>query len=348
MSGTLYLCATPIGNLSDVSGRVLDTLRAVHLIACEDTRVSKKLLSHFDIHTPLTSYHHNNRYDKAKELLAQLKEGKDIALVTDAGTPAISDPGRELVALCHAEGVSVTSLPGPSALICALSLSGTDTRRFVFEGFLPPVRGAKKERRAVLQSLRREQRTIVLYEAPHHLLQTLKDLQETLGNRSIILCRELTKKFEEVKRMPLADAVAFYEAEEARGEFVLIIEPRSVGTAGAEDILTLAETGAQVPDGDLAKSVAEYVRASVALENDAAGTADAYAAVESHNGDLRIKDLSGEEIMQILLLQLDVPSHVAYYEAKGMDRKAAMKRTAEDRGVSKRDIYTTLYVPQTE
>lgn len=349
MSGTLYLCATPIGNLSDVSSRVLETLRAVSLIACEDTRNSKKLLTHFDIHTPLTSYHHHNRYDRARELVAQLKEGKDIALVTDAGTPAISDPGTELVALCHAEGIAVTSLPGASALTCALSVSGADVRRFVFEGFLPSAREAKKERAKVLSSLRREERTIVLYEAPHHLRKTLGDLCETLGERrQIILCRELTKKFEEVKRMTLSEALAFYAETEPKGEFVLIIESRNAMLAGAADVMTCADTGAVIPDGDLAKTVAEYVRASVALENDAAGSADSLPAVESHNGDLRIKDLSGEEILQILLLQLDVPSHVAYYEAQGLDRKAAMKRTAEDRGVSKRDIYTALYIPQGE
>ena len=326
--------------------RVLDTLGTVDLIACEDTRVSKKLLSHFDIHTALTSYHHHNRYDKARELVAQLKEGKNIALVTDAGTPVISDPGEALVSLCHAEGIPVTSLPGASALTCALSLSGADARRFVFEGFLPPSRGAKKERAKVLSTLRREQRTIVLYEAPHHLKDTLADLLETLGERHIILCRELTKKFEEVKRMTLSEALAFYTETEPKGEFVLIIESRTASAEETSDVLTCADTGAQVPDGDLTRAVAEYVRASVALENDAAGTADAYAAVESHNGDLRIKDLSGEEIMQILLLQLDVASHVAYYEAKGMDRKAAMKQTALDRGVPKREIYTALYVPQ--
>ena len=343
MSGTLYLCATPIGNLSDITLRALEVMRTADVIACEDTRNTRKLLSHFDIHTRTTAYHHHNRFDKAAELIALLKDGKNICLVTDAGTPAISDPGEDLVRMCREEDITVTAVPGASALTTALSLSGADSRRFVFEGFLPAARRDKKERARVLASLKREMRTIVLYEAPHHLKETLRDLLESLGDVSIILCRELTKKFEEVMRMRLSEACAYYEELEPRGEYVLIIESRR-GTKDAEivDFKTGKKYGAKEQTEDIARAVAEYVRASVALENDAAGSADAYAAVASHNGDLRIADLSGGEIMQILLLQLDAGAHVAYYEAQGMDRKEAMRCAARDRGVSRREIYQQL------
>lgn len=219
--GMLYLCATPIGNLKDISERVLDTLRSVDIIAAEDTRNSIKLLNHFDIKTQLTSYHEHNKYDKAEALIEKMKEGADVALITDAGTPAISDPGQVLTDMCYRFGIKVTSLPGPCAVITALTLSGFDTRRFVFEGFLP---SDKKERKTVLSDLTGEMRTIVIYEAPHHLKATLAELYDTLGNRSIALCRELTKKFEEVMRMCLKDATAFFEEHEPKGEYVLILE----------------------------------------------------------------------------------------------------------------------------
>ncbi|MCR5198532.1 MAG: 16S rRNA (cytidine(1402)-2'-O)-methyltransferase [Prevotella sp.] len=222
--GTLYLCATPIGNLGDITARVLSTLAAVDLIAAEDTRNTIRLLNHFDIHTKLTSYHEHNRVEKAEELIELLREGQDIALVTDAGTPAISDPGEVLVAKCREAGVPVTSLPGPSAVITALSLSGLSSRRFVFEGFLPG-REDKKTRRRVLDALKNEPRTIVLYEAPHHLHTLLTDLLEALGPyRKLAICRELTKKFEEVSVMTLAEANTFYAAHDPRGEYVLVIE----------------------------------------------------------------------------------------------------------------------------
>jgi 16S rRNA (cytidine1402-2'-O)-methyltransferase len=221
--GVLYLCATPIGNLGDISLRVLDTLREVDLIAAEDTRNSIKLLNHFKINKPLTSYHEYNKYDKARELADKLHNGEDVALVTDAGTPAISDPGEVLVRLCREEGITVTSLPGPCAMITALSASGISARRFCFEGFLPP---EKKDRQRIISELINETRTIIIYEAPHHLLKTLKELHESLGERELVLCRELTKKHEEFKRLLLSEAVSLYETEQARGEFVLVIEGR--------------------------------------------------------------------------------------------------------------------------
>ena len=221
MSGTLYICATPIGNLGDMSPRVIETLKSVDLIAAEDTRNSIKLLNAFDIDTPMTSYHEYNRVEKGHALIDKLKNGTDIALITDAGTPAISDPGEVLVAMCHENDIPVTSLPGPAALIVALTLSGLPTRRFCFEAFL---RSDKKERRRILDELKTETRTIIIYEAPHHLKGTLSELLGALGNRKITLCRELTKKFEEVIPTTIEGAIAKYEAEDPRGEYVLVIE----------------------------------------------------------------------------------------------------------------------------
>ncbi|MBO4458241.1 MAG: 16S rRNA (cytidine(1402)-2'-O)-methyltransferase [Butyrivibrio sp.] len=227
MSGTLYLCATPIGNLDDMTFRVLDTLKQVDLIAAEDTRNSIKLLNHFDIHTEMTSYHEYNKYDKAQYLIGQMQQGKDVALITDAGTPAISDPGEVLVAECHKAGVHVTSLPGPAACITALTLSGLSTRRFCFEGFLPSS-DDKKARKRILEDLKNESRTIILYEAPHHLRAVLADLYETLGDRKVSICRELTKKFEEVNVTTLVRAISFYKDNEPRGEYVLVLEGKSL------------------------------------------------------------------------------------------------------------------------
>lgn len=221
MAGMLYICATPIGNLEDITLRTLRILKEVDLIAAEDTRHSIKLLNHFEINTPMTSYHEFNKYDKAKTLVAKMAAGADIALITDAGTPAISDPGEELVRQCHEAGIEVTSLPGPSAFVTALTISGKPTRRFCFEGFLPY---DKKEREEILSQLAAETRTIILYEAPHKLRRTLADLYEVLGNRRISLCRELTKKHETNFRTTLEGAIAYYNAEEPKGEFVLVIE----------------------------------------------------------------------------------------------------------------------------
>lgn len=224
MAGTLYLCATPIGNLGDMTPRVVETLRNVDIIAAEDTRNSLKLLTHFEIHTPMTSYHEYNKVEKAHALIAKMAQGQDVALITDAGTPAISDPGEVLVKLCHEAGIHVTSLPGAAACITALTLSGLSTRRFSFEGFLPP---DKKERAEVLEECRDESRTMIFYEAPHHLKKTLQELYTALGDRHVTLCRELTKKFETVMPMTLQSALDFYEANEPRGEYVLVIEGRS-------------------------------------------------------------------------------------------------------------------------
>ena len=219
-NGTLYLCATPIGNLEDITYRVLRTLKEVDLIAAEDTRNSIKLLNHFEIHTPMTSYHEYNKIEKAYQLVEQLRQGKNIALITDAGTPGISDPGEELVRIALEEGIHVTSLPGPAACITALTMSGQSTRRFAFEAFLPR---EKKERAKILEELKTETRTIILYEAPHHLSATLQELREVLGNRSVSLCRELTKKHEDMQKTTLDDVLLYFKDHEPRGEYVLVI-----------------------------------------------------------------------------------------------------------------------------
>jgi len=225
MAGTLFLCATPIGNLQDMTPRVLETLKSVDLIAAEDTRNSRKLMTHFEISTPMTSYHEYNKVEKAYTLIEKLAAGQNIALITDAGTPAISDPGEVLVKMCHEAGIPVTSLPGPAALITALTLSGLSTRRFCFEGFLP---AEKKERKVILEELKEESRTIILYEAPHHLKSTLKEIYDTVGERKITLCRELTKKFETIFPTTLANALQYYDENEPRGEYVLVMEGKSL------------------------------------------------------------------------------------------------------------------------
>lgn len=278
MAGTLYLCATPIGNLGDMTPRVLETLRSVDLIAAEDTRNSMKLLNYFEIHTPMTSYHEYNKVEKAHELIGKLQAGKDVALITDAGTPAVSDPGEVLVRLCRDALVNVTSLPGACACITALTLSGMPARRFCFEGFLPAE--DKKEKRAVLKDLKEESRTIILYEAPHRLRRTLAELLETVGDRRITLCRELTKKFESVLSMTLSEAVSYYQEQEPRGEYVLVLEGKS------------------------------------------------HEAIQE------------EERMS--WRQMPVEEHMRYYEEQGLDRKSAMKKVADDRGISKRDVYQYL------
>lgn len=224
MQGTLYLCATPIGNLEDITYRVLRILKEVDVIAAEDTRNSIKLLNHFEIHTPMTSYHEYNKFDKGRELVEQLLAGKNIALITDAGMPGISDPGEELVKMCAEAGIPVTTLPGACACVTALTLSGLGTRRFAFEAFLP---SDKKERQSILEELKTETRTIILYEAPHRLVKTLEELKEILGNRRISVCRELTKKHETVFRTDLEEAICHYKTEAPRGECVLVLEGRN-------------------------------------------------------------------------------------------------------------------------
>lgn len=278
MSGTLYLCATPIGNLEDMTFRAVRILQEVDLIAAEDTRNSVKLLNHFDIHTPMTSYHEYNKYDKGRKLVEKLLEGSSIALITDAGTPGISDPGEELVKMCYEAGICVTAVPGPAACITALTISGLSTRRFAFEAFLP---SDKKERECVIRILEREQRTMILYEAPHRLVKTLKLLTERLGgNRRVSVCRELTKRHETVYRGSLEEAVSYYEIYEPKGECVLVIDGLSREAAEQEE--------------------------------------------KEKWTDMSIED------------------HMKYYLSQGLDRKEAMKKTAKDRGVPKREIYNFL------
>lgn len=277
MAGQLYLCATPIGNLEDITLRALDTLKSVDLIAAEDTRHSIKLLNHFGIKTKLTSYHEYNKIDKAIYLVRKMEEGLNVALITDAGTPGISDPGEELVRQCHEAGIMVTSLPGACACITALTISGKPTRRFCFEAFLPT---DKKERESVFRQLKTETRTIILYEAPHRLKKTLKELYKELGDRSVTLCRELTKRHEDYKIMNLKDLIQYYEGQEVRGECVLVIE----GISFQE------------------------------LEKEA----------------------------QDEWKSMSVKEHMDHYLSKGMSKKDAMKKTAKDRGVGKREIYREL------
>ena len=243
MQGKLYLCATPIGNLDDITIRVLNTLKEVDLIAAEDTRHSIKLMNHFDIKTPMTSYHEFNKVEKARVLVDKMREGINVALITDAGTPGISDPGEELVRQCYAAGIELTSLPGPAACVTALTMSGMATRRFAFEAFLPQ---DKKEKARILEELKNETRTIILYEAPHRLVRTLAVLEEALGDRNIAICRELTKKYETVFRTTISKALAFYEAQEPKGECVIVIEGKSPEEIRGEqvrawDSLTLEE-----------------------------------------------------------------------------------------------------------
>lgn len=224
MAGMLYLCATPIGNLEDITFRVVRILNEVDLIAAEDTRNSIKLLNHFDIKTPMTSYHEFNKIEKAYKLVDMMREGKNIALITDAGTPGISDPGEDIVRICYEEGIEVTSLPGPVAAVTALTMSGLPTRRFAFEAFLPR---DKKERAEILKDLEDETRTIIMYEAPHRLVRTLEELKEALGNRRITICKELTKRHENKFHTDIEGALSYYNENEPRGEYVLVIEGKS-------------------------------------------------------------------------------------------------------------------------
>ena len=224
MKGKLYLCATPIGNLEDITFRVLRTLKEADLIAAEDTRNSRKLLNHFEIKTPMTSYHEYNKYEKGRWLVRQMEEGKQVALITDAGTPGISDPGEELVAMCWEAGIETTSIPGPAACITALTVSGLPTRRFSFEAFLPQ---DKKQRQEVLEELKKDTRTLIFYEAPHRLVKTLEELLKELGNRKITVCRELTKKHETLFKTDLEKALDWYRENSPKGECVLVLEGKS-------------------------------------------------------------------------------------------------------------------------
>lgn len=277
MYGTLYLVATPIGNLEDMTFRAIRTLKEVDLIAAEDTRNSIKLLNHFEINTPMTSYHEFNKIAKAHELIKQLQEGKNIALITDAGMPGISDPGEELVALCYAAGVNVSIVPGACAMASALVISGLPTRRFAFEAFLP---ADKRKRKETLEELKDETRSIIIYEAPHHLIKTLEELLEALGDRNISVVKELTKKHETVFRTNLCGAIEYYNSNEPKGEYVIIIEGRS------------------------RKEIKEEIE----------------------------KEWS----------EMDILDHMKLYTDKGLDKKAAMKAVAADRGIGKRDVYAMI------
>lgn len=232
MNGKLYLCATPIGNLEDITLRVLKTLENVDLIAAEDTRNSIKLLNHFNIKTPMTSYHEHNKIEKANYLVNKLASGNDIALITDAGTPAISDPGEVLVKACYDAGISVTSLPGACACITALTLSGLSTKRFTFEAFLPK---EKKLRNEILKSLTNESRTIIIYESPHHLPKTLEELYQVLGDRQITICRELTKKFETVFPTTFSASIKYYKENSPKGEYIIVIEGKDPAEIALEN-----------------------------------------------------------------------------------------------------------------
>ncbi|MDI6617975.1 MAG: 16S rRNA (cytidine(1402)-2'-O)-methyltransferase [Clostridiales bacterium] len=225
MTGKLFLCGTPIGNLEDITERAKRILSEVDLIAAEDTRQTLKLLNHFDIKKELVSYHEHNKIERGPKLIESLKAGLNIALVTDAGMPGISDPGEDIVRLCIDEGIGVEVIPGPTASITALVISGFPTRRFIFEGFLPK---GGKERRKIIEELKNETRTVIVYEAPHRIKATLKELYECLGDREIAICRELTKKFEEVIRTGLKDASRIYDDREPKGEFVIVIKGKSV------------------------------------------------------------------------------------------------------------------------
>lgn len=274
-TGKLYLCATPIGNLEDMPVRAIRVMKEADVIAAEDTRNSIKLINHFEIDTPMTSYHEYNKVDKAAVLVDKMLSGQNVALITDAGTPGISDPGEELVRQAAEAGIEVISVPGPAACISALVISGLPTRRFVFEAFLP---ADKKERGAVMDELCRETRTIIIYEAPHRLRKTLRELQEKLGAaRKIAVCRELTKKYENVYRATIGDAVEYYRKNEPRGEYVLVIE------------------------------------------------------------GLHRADIIREKQMEWREMPLE--DHLKYYEAKGVERREAIRLVAKDRGLPKREIY---------
>lgn len=275
MNGTLYLCATPIGNLSDISKRLKETLAEVDVIAAEDTRHTLKLLNHLGIKKRQISYFQHNMYEKGKQIIKLIQEGKNVALVTDAGTPAISDPGEELVALCAEEGIRVVAVPGPAAAICALIVSGLPTARFAFEGFLP---ARKRQRLERLEGLKNEDRTLIFYEAPHKLRNTLADMLEAFGNRRITLCREITKLHEETIRTTLEAAQSLYSEEKPpKGEYVLVLAPD---------------------------------------ENE-------------HEGFWQ---------------GMSVSEHMQYYTSRGVPEREAMKNTARDRGVPKREIYSEVKV----
>ena len=322
MDGTLFLVATPIGNLEDMTFRAVRVLKEADLIACEDTRTSAPLLRSYGIRTPVTSYHKFNEEEKSGELIGKILRGEKIALITDAGMPAISDPGCILVRKCMEQAIPVTAVPGASACVTALALSGADTRRFVFEGFLPV---DNKEKKDALSRLSEETRTIILYEAPHRLVRTLESLQSVLGeDRLISLCRELTKRFESVERMTIGDALRMYGAGEDSG-------CAADDTAGA-DADRAEDDGCKAKDTGRARK-ASFVRPR----------GEYVLVIDGKNPEeLAQKKAAAWETM-------DIAAHVALYEQKGLGRKEAMKAAARDRGLSRRDIYQALlHSPENE
>ena len=352
MDGTLFLVATPIGNLEDMTFRAVRVLKEADLIACEDTRTSAPLLRSYGIRTPVTSYHKFNEEEKSGELIGKILRGEKIALITDAGMPAISDPGCILVRKCMEQAIPVTAVPGASACVTALALSGADTRRFVFEGFLPV---DNKEKKEALSRLSEETRTIILYEAPHRLVRTLESLQSVLGeDRLISLCRELTKRFESVERMTIGDALRMYGAGEdadstADGAAGEDADSTADGAAGAD-----ADSAADGATGEDAE-----VRSDAGCAENAACTAKDTGRVGKASGVrprgeyvLVIDGRNPEELAQKKAAAwetMDIAAHVALYEQKGLGRKEAMKAAARDRGLSRRDIYQALlHSPESE
>ena len=322
MDGTLFLVATPIGNLEDMTFRAVRVLKEADLIACEDTRTSAPLLRSYGIRTPVTSYHKFNEEEKSGELIGKILRGEKIALITDAGMPAISDPGCILVRKCMEQAIPVTAVPGASACVTALALSGADTRRFVFEGFLPV---DNKEKKDALSRLSEETRTIILYEAPHRLVRTLESLQSVLGeDRLISLCRELTKRFESVERMTIGDALRMYGAGEDSG--------------CAADDAAGADADRAEDDGCKAKDTGRARKASFVRPR-----GEYVLVIDGRNPEeLAQKKAAAWETM-------DIAAHVALYEQKGLGRKEAMKAAARDRGLSRRDIYQALlHSPENE
>ena len=324
MDGTLFLVATPIGNLEDMTFRAVRVLKEADLIACEDTRTSAPLLRSYGIRTPVTSYHKFNEEEKSGELIGKILRGEKIALITDAGMPAISDPGCILVRKCMEQAIPVTAVPGASACVTALALSGADTRRFVFEGFLPV---DNKEKKDALSRLSEETRTIILYEAPHRLVRTLESLQSVLGeDRLISLCRELTKRFESVERMTIGDALRMYGAGEDSG--YAADDAAGADSGCAADDTAGADADRAEDDGCKAKDTGRARKASFVRPR-----GEYVLVIDGRNPEeLAQKKAAAWETM-------DIAAHVALYEQKGLGRKEAMKAAARDRGLSRRDIY---------
>ena len=346
MDGTLFLVATPIGNLEDMTFRAVRVLKEADLIACEDTRTSAPLLRSYGIRTPVTSYHKFNEEEKSGELIGKILRGEKIALITDAGMPAIADPGCILVRKCMEQAIPVTAVPGASACVTALALSGADTRRFVFEGFLPV---DNKEKKDALSRLSEETRTIILYEAPHRLVRTLESLQSVLGeDRLISLCRELTKRFESVERMTIGDALRMYGAGEDSG--------CAADDAAGEDSGCAADDAAGADSGcaadDTAGADADRAEDDGCKAKDTGRARKASFVRPRGEYVLVIDGRNPEELAQKKAAAwetMDIAAHVALYEQKGLGRKEAMKAAARDRGLSRRDIYQALlHSPENE